>query len=104
MQRRTQRHQKITVETARLKSDQTGYDRASTILADGGLVAFPTETVYGLGADARNDVAVARIFEAKVDHDLTRSLSMLHQLHRPRPMSHGQKRPIALRRHSGRGL
>ncbi|TKZ22330.1 threonylcarbamoyl-AMP synthase [Shimia litoralis] len=65
MQRRTQRHQKITVETARLKSDQTGYDRASTILADGGLVAFPTETVYGLGADARNDVAVARIFEAK---------------------------------------
>ncbi len=34
-------------------------------LSAGGLVAFPTETVYGLGADARNGLAVARIFEAK---------------------------------------
>jgi L-threonylcarbamoyladenylate synthase len=38
---------------------------AAAILNDGGLVAFPTETVYGLGADARNDRAVARIFAAK---------------------------------------
>jgi L-threonylcarbamoyladenylate synthase len=38
---------------------------ASDILRRGGLVAFPTETVYGLGADARNDDAVARIFAAK---------------------------------------
>lgn len=35
------------------------------MLARGGLVAFPTETVYGLGADATNAAAVARIFEAK---------------------------------------
>lgn len=39
--------------------------RAAACLRDGGLVAFPTETVYGLGADATNDTAVARIFEAK---------------------------------------
>ena len=39
--------------------------RAAEILARGGLVAFPTETVYGLGADATNATAVARIFEAK---------------------------------------
>ncbi len=39
--------------------------KAATLLRDGGLVAFPTETVYGLGADATNDVAVARIFAAK---------------------------------------
>ncbi len=39
--------------------------RAAEILARGGLVAFPTETVYGLGADATNPIAVARIFEAK---------------------------------------
>ncbi|MGH6875801.1 MAG: L-threonylcarbamoyladenylate synthase [Rhizomicrobium sp.] len=39
--------------------------RAAAILRGGGLVAFPTETVYGLGADAANDRAVARIFEAK---------------------------------------
>ncbi|WP_372603460.1 L-threonylcarbamoyladenylate synthase, partial [Actibacterium sp.] len=39
--------------------------RAAEILRQGGLVALPTETVYGLGGDARNDRAVARIFEAK---------------------------------------
>ncbi len=39
--------------------------RAADILRSGGLVGFPTETVYGLGADATNDRAVARIFEAK---------------------------------------
>jgi L-threonylcarbamoyladenylate synthase len=38
---------------------------AARRLHQGGLVAFPTETVYGLGADARNDKAVAAIFEAK---------------------------------------
>jgi L-threonylcarbamoyladenylate synthase len=38
---------------------------AARILAGGGLVAFPTETVYGLGANATNGAAVARIYEAK---------------------------------------
>ncbi len=38
---------------------------AAAILHSGGLVAFPTETVYGLGADARNNRAVAGIFAAK---------------------------------------
>ena len=38
---------------------------AARLLGDGRLVAFPTETVYGLGADARNDRAVAGIFAAK---------------------------------------
>lgn len=39
--------------------------RAAELLRRGGLVAFPTETVYGLGADATNAVAVRRIFEVK---------------------------------------
>jgi L-threonylcarbamoyladenylate synthase len=39
--------------------------QAAQILRDGGLVAFPTETVYGLGADAFNASAIAKIFEAK---------------------------------------
>ena len=39
--------------------------RAIAVLEGGGLVAFPTETVYGLGADAANEAAVARIFAAK---------------------------------------
>jgi L-threonylcarbamoyladenylate synthase len=38
---------------------------AARVLAAGGLVAFPTETVYGLGADATNGQAVARLYEAK---------------------------------------
>ena len=40
-------------------------EQAGAIIRDGGLVAFPTETVYGLGADAMNEQAVARIFVAK---------------------------------------
>ncbi|BDU11557.1 threonylcarbamoyl-AMP synthase [Aurantimicrobium sp. INA4] len=47
--------------------------RAATALKQGWLVAFPTETVYGLGADAENPEAVARIYRAKgrpADHPL----------------------------------
>jgi L-threonylcarbamoyladenylate synthase len=40
-------------------------ERASEIIRRGGLVAFPTETVYGLGADGLNPIAVAKIFESK---------------------------------------
>jgi L-threonylcarbamoyladenylate synthase len=39
--------------------------RAAEVLRQGGLVAFPTETVYGLGADAYNPAALAKVFEAK---------------------------------------
>jgi L-threonylcarbamoyladenylate synthase len=52
-------------DTLRFEADGPGVSRAAALLRDGGLVAFPTETVYGLGADARNGRAVARIFEAK---------------------------------------
>ena len=38
---------------------------AASVLAEGGLVAFPTETVYGLGADAGNAAAIARLYQAK---------------------------------------
>ena len=52
--------------TERLKADaQEDIARAATILRDGGTVAFPTETVYGLGANAVDEVAVAKIFAAK---------------------------------------
>jgi L-threonylcarbamoyladenylate synthase len=43
----------------------TDIDEATRVLAAGGLVAFPTETVYGLGADASSPTAAARIFAAK---------------------------------------
>ncbi|WP_036256019.1 L-threonylcarbamoyladenylate synthase [Methylocapsa acidiphila] len=46
-------------------ADEGAIEEAAHILREGGLVAFPTETVYGLGADATSDAAVARIFAAK---------------------------------------
>jgi len=46
-------------------ADAASIEAAARILRKGGLVAFPTETVYGLGADATNDRAVAAIFAAK---------------------------------------
>ena len=53
--------------------DAAAMDAAARVLVGGGLVAFPTETVYGLGADACNAEAVARIYLAKgrpADHPL----------------------------------
>ncbi|WP_340818558.1 L-threonylcarbamoyladenylate synthase [Methanolobus sp. WCC4] len=47
------------------KAREERIKEASRILKEGGLVAFPTETVYGLGADALNERAVMQIFEAK---------------------------------------
>jgi L-threonylcarbamoyladenylate synthase len=47
------------------ETDDPAISEAAAILASGGLVAFPTETVYGLGADGLNPAAVARIYAAK---------------------------------------
>src|SRR5271155_2494652 len=56
----------MTDATANLRAaNDASINDAAQILRDGGLVAFPTETVYGLGADATNDRAVAAIFAAK---------------------------------------
>ncbi|HEV2558015.1 MAG TPA: L-threonylcarbamoyladenylate synthase [Microvirga sp.] len=51
--------------TERLLSDEAGIARAADLLRGGGLVALPTETVYGLGADATRPEAVAGIYAAK---------------------------------------
>ena len=53
------------IETELLPPDARGIARAAEIWRAGGLVALPTETVYGLAADARQGRAVARIFAAK---------------------------------------
>ena len=66
-----------------IPADDAGIARAITLLAQGGLVAFPTETVYGLGADATNEPAVRRIFSAKgrpADHPLIVHLADVAQL------------------------
>ena len=57
--------------------------KAAQALKDGHLVAFPTETVYGLGADATNEKAVSRIYSVKgrpVDHPLIVHISSINQL------------------------
>ena len=53
------------MNTLLLKDDEAGVRRAGRILADGGLVGIPTETVYGLAANALDGAAVAKIFAAK---------------------------------------
>lgn len=58
-------------------------DRALEILRNGGLVAIPTETVYGLAGDASNEAAVRKIFEAKgrpADHPLIVHIAAAEQL------------------------
>jgi L-threonylcarbamoyladenylate synthase len=53
------------LKTAILAAGEAAATAAARCLAEGGLVAFPTETVYGLGADAANAVAIARLYLAK---------------------------------------
>jgi len=54
------------MSTLRLSADEAGaLQQAADILRAGGLVAFPTDTVYGLGALLRNEASIARIYTAK---------------------------------------
>jgi L-threonylcarbamoyladenylate synthase len=56
---------KVGQTTQILPAGPAAADAAGRVLAIGGLVAFPTETVYGLGADAANATAIARLYAAK---------------------------------------
>jgi len=56
---------KVGLKTQILPADEAAVAAAARCLAEGGLVAFPTETVYGLGADAAQAPAIARLYEAK---------------------------------------
>jgi len=55
----------VGLKTQILPVDEAALAAAAHTLAQGGLVAFPTETVYGLGADAANAAAIARLYQAK---------------------------------------
>jgi L-threonylcarbamoyladenylate synthase len=62
---------------------QVEIKKAAQALKDGHLVAFPTETVYGLGADATNENAVSRVYSVKgrpTDHPLIVHVSSINQL------------------------
>jgi L-threonylcarbamoyladenylate synthase len=56
---------KIGLNTLVLPAGEAAVAAAVRVLGEGGLVAFPTETVYGLGADATNASAIARLYQAK---------------------------------------
>jgi L-threonylcarbamoyladenylate synthase len=55
----------VGLKTQILPAGEAAMAEAARILREGGLVAFPTETVYGLGADATNPAAIARLYQAK---------------------------------------
>jgi L-threonylcarbamoyladenylate synthase len=55
----------VGLKTLILPADEAAMAQAARLLAGGALVAFPTETVYGLGADATNPAAIARLYQAK---------------------------------------
>ncbi len=55
----------VEVATRLIDANRDAIVAAARVLSEGGLVAFPTETVYGLGADATNGEAVARLYAAK---------------------------------------
>src|SRR5919198_2084976 len=59
------RNMTVDLATRVMRADASATAAAARALAEGGLVAFPTETVYGLGADATNAKAIARLYEAK---------------------------------------
>jgi L-threonylcarbamoyladenylate synthase len=59
------RRETLLIEVSPTQPDLAVINRAAEVLRGGGLVAFPTETVYGLGADALNPDAVKKIFSAK---------------------------------------
>src|SRR6202046_3148356 len=68
-----------------VRATQVEIETAVQALRDGELVAFPTETVYGLGANAQNPAAVRKIFAAKgrpVDHPVIVHLDSPRFLHR----------------------
>lgn len=73
----------VTMKNQIYSMNQGGLEKAVAILHQGGLVAMPTETVYGLAADAKNPEALKKIFHAKgrpVDHPLIVHLADISQL------------------------
>jgi L-threonylcarbamoyladenylate synthase len=69
-------------------------ERAAAILRDGGLVVFPTETVYGLGCDARSAQAVARLYAAKGRPNFNPLI--VHVRDAAEAATHATRHPVAL--------
>ena len=79
-----------------LLADALAVAEAATVLRDGGIVAVPTETVYGLAADASNAKAVAKIYAAKGRPDFNPLIVHVPDLEAAEAIAHFDDRAIAL--------
>ena len=82
--------------TELLSPDETGLARAATILRDGGLVAVPTETVYGLAARADSAEAVARIYATKGRPDFNPLIVHVRDLEQAQSLARFDERALDL--------
>ena len=82
-----------------VKSDKAAITEAARIIRAGGVVAFPTETVYGLGADATKGLAVARIFEAKGRPRFNPLIAHVADLEAALGLAQFDEKALALARH-----
>jgi len=83
-------------KTQILPAGEAAMAAAARSLADGGLVAFPTETVYGLGADATNAAAIARLYQAKGRPSFNPLIAHVRDLAAARLIARFDARAIAL--------
>jgi L-threonylcarbamoyladenylate synthase len=86
----------VGLKTQILPAGEAAVAAAVRSLADGGLVAFPTETVYGLGADATNAAAIARLYQAKGRPSFNPLIAHVRDLAAARLVARFEARAIAL--------
>jgi L-threonylcarbamoyladenylate synthase len=86
----------VGLKTQILPPGEGAVAAAARALADGGLVAFPTETVYGLGADATNAAAIARLYQAKGRPSFNPLIAHVRDLAAARLVARFEARALAL--------
>ena len=86
----------VDLKTQILPGGAAATAAAARCLAEGGLVGFPTETVYGLGADATNPEAVARLYQAKGRPSFNPLIAHVSDLSAARRIGHFDARAMAL--------
>ena len=68
--------QKITVRALKVNCDNEGIEKANQVIKRGGIVIFPTDTVYGIGCDPYNEKSVEKIYEIK-SRDIAKPVPVL---------------------------
>jgi L-threonylcarbamoyladenylate synthase len=84
------------MNTQVIAAGEEAIERASTLLAAGELVSFPTDTVYGLAADISNGAAIERIFQVK-ERNENKAIAVLVASEMQIPLLTGELPPAALR-------